>query len=425
MELIGRRSGLKYKPIINIYNSYCYYISSAQKILSSATFRRKIPEINRLQYPWNEILSIFSIYQNSNPDFKKYEEVINKYFDHHMNNGGFQNQVMSYIFLPLIYKFFNNDFLTIFEEVSFKWIYIQKAKKKTFNFFKDNNMNNKLFGMFEEMYNYLQINTANIHYKHPEVLLCSLYLVGKSGHAVNVVDTNNGVYVMDDSEVFKPLRDYLNELGDKFVSVTISDFDKEFEKLIPQGNFKEEARIHKISLTNWKHVDDAKYLLELARGELDSETINYEFDSNGIKGLFSGFRKHNYNNIMMNSDNSMIGGVGLGMVANDIFINTLPYTIKTLIWILNILLFSLILLIIILKILKVKNNKKIQEYQNKIHKMNQKLHKDVVKKVINKNFTLEQEIEDDSEKRITKAIINPLRHNKTTLFANKLFTNLL
>ena len=57
--------------------------------------------------------------------------------------------------------------------------------------------------------------------------------------------------------------------------------------------------------------------------------------------------------------------------------------------------------------------------------MNQKLHKDVMKKVINKNFTLEQEIEDDSEKRITKAIINPLRYNKTTLFANKLFTNLL
>ena len=278
-------------------------------------------------------------------------------------------------------------------------------------------MNNELFGMFEEMYNYLQINSTNIHYKHPEVLLCSLYLIGKAGHAVNIVDTKNGVYVMDDSEIFKPLQDYLNELGDKFVSVTISDFDKEFEKLIPQGNFKEEARIHKISLTNWKHVDDVKYLLELARGELDSETIKYEFDSNRIKGLFNGFIKHNYNN-MINNDNSMIGGVGLGMVANDIFINTLPYTIKTLVWILNILLFSMILLIIILKILKVKNNKKIQEYQNKIHKMNQKLHKDIVKKVINKNFTLEQEIEDDSEKRITKAIINPLRHNR-------LFTNFL
>jgi hypothetical protein len=403
-ELIGRTTGLKYIPIMNIYNSYCYYISSVQKIMSSKTFRNNISKISSLEAPWNEIMSIFDIY-SKNGSFKDYETVLNKYFAPHMNNGGIPNIVMSQIFLPLLYHFFTDDFKSMFEEISFKYVYIAKAPKSSFNFFNDDKLNNELYSYFTSMYEYLTSNINDIHYKHPEMLLASIYLENKCGHAINVLDSKDGVYVFDDDVIVKPLKVYLEELGEKFVRVVISDFDIEFNKLLPRTGFKHEARIHKITITNWKHEDDAKYLIELQRGNmLDSQIASYDFNS---------------------INNGLTGGTILDTVALGIFAESLPKHLQILLWIVNGLLITLILIIIVMKIIGSKNNKEIQKVQNKLQRITVKSTKAANTSFKNVTKTLTTEIENDVEKNIENEVANMITPNKvgkSLLRATKLFS---
>jgi hypothetical protein len=314
-----------------------------------------------------------------------------------MNDGGIPNIVMSQIFLPIIYHYFTSEFKTIFEEISFKWIYISKAPKSSFKFFNESIMNEDLYRWFCEMYNYIDKEKDNIHYGHPEIMLASIYLQGTTGHAINILDSQDDVYVIDDDTVMKPLKDYLNDLGEKFVRLVISDFDKDFADRLPRTGFKQEARIHKISITNWKHEDDAKYFIELQRDHpLDSQIATYEFGN----------------------ESGMTGGSPLSFVLVGMFVEALPRHITVLIWIINALLITLILIIVILKIIGAKNNEKIQKIQSRIQKLGMKIHKDVS---MNGSSIMMKDIENETEKQVESVAETPVLVKKSLLKATRLF----
>jgi hypothetical protein len=219
------------------------------------------------------------------------------------------------------------------------------------------------------------------------MLLASIYLEGKSGHAINILDAKDGIYVFDDDTVVKPLKEYLNDLGEKFIRLTINDFDKEFADLLPRTGFKHEARIHKVSITNWKHEDDAKYLLEVQRGVLlDSQNANYEFNGAG----------------------AMTGGSPVEFVVYSFFFQELPQHVKILVWVVNSLLLSLIVIIIVMKVIKAKNNKEIQRIQRKIRKASGQ-----AKQFVDKQISMK--IENDVEEEVEKATPSPIKYNKALM----------
>jgi hypothetical protein len=261
-------------------------------------------------------------------------------------------------------------------------------------------MNEDLYKWFSEMYNYLSNNISEIHYKHPEMLLASIYLSGKSGHAICVLDDTEGnMLVFDDDTVVKPLKDYLNELGDKFVRLTINDFDKDIADRLPRTGFKQEARIHKISITNWKHEDDAKYLIELQRDNpMDSQIATYEFEENS----------------------GMTGGSPLSFVVVGMFLDSLPKHAIIMIWIINGLLLTLILIIVILKIIGAKNNERIQKIQSKIHKLGNKIHTDAA--MSGASIMMKQDLENDTEKKVESVADTPVLVKKSLLRASRLFS---
>lgn len=265
---IKDRNGTVYIGIRNFYNSFCYYISVVQRLHSSRTLGSLLlseslsstGEQGTLDSKILEILKIYAGITESNiketyDKMLSFENVIKEVINPRLHNGGSPDETMKFLFLPVIFRNFEQSFTTILEEINFNPIHFSGFSSMFDSKFVLTNypeFNNGLKKTYEDMYSCIKkyvfegktpfnITVMSVYFKDEENKRSSY-----SGHAINIVRSLKDIYVIDDDINIRTFNNYIQNARNSILEIEIKDVDDDTLKMIKTSqNLEINKRIYR------------------------------------------------------------------------------------------------------------------------------------------------------------------------------------
>lgn len=250
----------------NYYNSFCYYISSIQRLHGSTTLTKCIKSglrLDAISYKLARILFDYSDvdvnnFQEVYNKMTKYQSTIDSLIDVNMKGGGDPQKVMTYLFLPIIHHYYNQSFKNIIEELNFnpnhfcnlKYIY-----ENCFAITVDAEYNKELMKWYEEMLKdingYVFQGTRQFCVGTLAIYLQNEYKEKspKSGHAVTMILSNKDeLFIIDDDHGIVKMDNYVDNARESIFQIELKDVPNNILVKLHKYNVEIDKRIYRAVL---------------------------------------------------------------------------------------------------------------------------------------------------------------------------------
>lgn len=245
----------KHIALYNYDNSMCYHISVIQRLHSSPTLNKlcqslDLNEKNLDKNNINQVLMLpIKIYSeidkggNDSDIYTRIKEYFNWFVPNYVSNRGRHgyapNILFIYFLLPVINKYFPNDFKTIIEELHISKINFNNIDyvcndtilNEENTFLRDEEDRKEILEQYREM-----INNLPKKYDRGRFVSAILEIYPNKdktgGHAITLIrgkntnDELNNFYIIDDQNSISKLADYYNFRKEKLYEISIRDIDE-------------------------------------------------------------------------------------------------------------------------------------------------------------------------------------------------------
>lgn len=235
------------KPIYNYFNSFCYYISTIQRLKSSPTLCKRLEkDVDKLTPLDKNVLWLLINYDKVEIEKEQQEftNIIRYKLSNEMKYGNCPYKLLTQLFVPIIFKFFRDDFEKILNELNLHHKQFKNVvSEEDFNFTTNDNYNNRIYKDYCEMMN-TPFNVELTRFKVGVmcIFFTDVYARHKnnkyepsrsSGHAVTIaLSTDDKFYVLDDSHMLVLFDTYLEFILDTVYEIELKDINDESINLL-------------------------------------------------------------------------------------------------------------------------------------------------------------------------------------------------
>ena len=251
-------NGTLHIAIKNYKNSLCYLVAVIQKLHSSPTLNKLSLTIddNTLTSYQKDLMKLIQIYakltkDNVNETYTELNKQLEKFGDLYITNinDGYLTQcVLYYYYLPIFKKIWSENFNTICSELALFFRNTDEMNYKTNDvftgglaWFKPKYQNEALNTYLDNKY---EIKVA------PQPVACAIVHVfpnkdsSNGGHAIVLLKTPKGWFVIDDNNNFESYDDYVKNHKSRIYKIEIQDIDENSAKELSMEN-----RVHRYTKT--------------------------------------------------------------------------------------------------------------------------------------------------------------------------------
>lgn len=262
------RNGTIYIGIQNFYNSFCYYISTVQRLHSSITLNNLLlkpcEDVPKYALKIIEILKVYAKITEENieqiyKEMNNFQNVIEKILHQKMKNGGNPDEVLKCLFLPIIFTMYPRDFCNILNEIRYNPIHISKSKlmiDSKFELTNDEKFNNWLKNSYDKMESSLKdfvIKNYNFNITTMSIMIRDENgnINEHGGHAVNLVRGYDGIYIIDDNVNIRDINNYIQNVRNSIKQIELTDIDDETINILKNScsGFDVNKRIYRVIIT--------------------------------------------------------------------------------------------------------------------------------------------------------------------------------
>lgn len=235
------------KPIYNYFNSFCYYISTIQRLKSSPTLCKRLEkDVDKLTPLDKNVLWLLINYDKVEIEKEQQEftNIIRYKLSNEMKYGNCPYKLLTQLFAPIIFKFFKDDFEKILNELNLHHKQFKNVvSEEDFNFTTNDNYNKRIYKDYCEMMN-TPFNVELTRFKVGVmcIFFTDVYARHKnnkyepsrsSGHAVTIaLSTDDKFYVLDDSHMLVLFDTYLEFILDTVYEIELKDISDESINLL-------------------------------------------------------------------------------------------------------------------------------------------------------------------------------------------------
>ena len=238
------------KPIYNYFNSFCYYISTIQRLKSSPTLCKRLEkDVDKLTPLDKNVLWLLINYDKVEieKEQQEFSNIIRYKLSNQMKYGNCPYKLLTQLFAPIIFKFFRDDFEKILNELNLHHKQFKNVvSEEDFVFTTNDNYNKRIYKDYCEMMN-TPFNVKLTRFKVGVmcIFFTDVYARHKnnkhepsrsSGHAVTIaLSTDDKFYVLDDSHMLVLFDTYLEFILDTVYEIELKDIsDESIDLLIDQ-----------------------------------------------------------------------------------------------------------------------------------------------------------------------------------------------
>ena len=235
------------KPIYNYFNSFCYYISTIQRLKSSPTLCKRLEkDVDKLTPLDKNVLWLLINYDKVEIEKEQQEftNIIRYKLSNEMKYGNCPYKLLTQLFAPIIFKFFRDDFEKILNELNLHHKQFKNVvSEEDFNFTTNDNYNKRIYKDYCEMMN----TPFNVELSRFKVGVMCIFFTDvyarhknnkyepsrSSGHAVTIaLSTDDKFYVLDDSHMLVLFDTYLEFILDTVYEIELKDINDESINLL-------------------------------------------------------------------------------------------------------------------------------------------------------------------------------------------------
>lgn len=235
------------KPIYNYFNSFCYYISTIQRLKSSPTLCKRLEkDVDKLTPLDKNVLWLLINYDKVEIEKEQQEftNIIRYKLSNEMKYGNCPYKLLTQLFAPIIFKFFRDDFEKILNELNLHHKQFKNVvSEEDFNFTTNDNYNKRIYKDYCEMMN----TPFNVELSRFKVGVMCIFFTDvyarhkknkyepsrSSGHAVTIaLSTDDKFYVLDDSHMLVLFDTYLEFIIDTVYEIELKDINDESINLL-------------------------------------------------------------------------------------------------------------------------------------------------------------------------------------------------
>lgn len=236
--------------LFNYENSFCHHIAVLQRLHSSPTLNNllnkyeNINDISKDQYIIDIIypVHLYAKYKGDNDDEELqlytnmkqyYSYFVQKYVSSVGMNGYLPLNVLVYIFMPVIYNIFPNDFQTIISE-----LHMDKIDFNTIEYVVKDIIINESNAFFKNEFTQKQYDLYNVMIKElPNKFVKKQFVSAvlevypnkdkTGGHAITLIKSiDNSFYIIDDQNSISKLEDYYTLRKSRLYYISVRDIDE-------------------------------------------------------------------------------------------------------------------------------------------------------------------------------------------------------
>lgn len=235
------------KPIYNYFNSFCYYISTIQRLKSSPTLCKRLEkDVDKLTPLDKNVLWLLINYDKVEIEKEQQEftNIIKYKLSNEMKYGNCPYKLLTQLFVPIIFRFFKDDFEKILNELNLHHKQFKNVvSEDDFVFTTNDNYNKRIYKDYCEMMN-TPFNVELTRFKVGVmcIFFTDVYARHKnnkyepsrsSGHAVTIaLSTDDKFYVLDDSHMLVLFDTYLEFILDTVYEIELKDINDESINLL-------------------------------------------------------------------------------------------------------------------------------------------------------------------------------------------------
>ena len=254
--------GTHHIPLYNYDNHFCYWNSVIQRLHSSPTLNANLIQIettinqtNTVEYIMLKPVLIYAQLEQtklSNDEIiSTYRKIIN-YMNAtipnlvHQNgqNGYIPHYLLNFIYCPIIYALFPNDFINIMNEIHISKNEFDVSKnvvKDTLTtgnpFFANSTMTKRIIQLFDDMSDYMGKELRDVQFSL-EPFTTAIFEIFPNkdqtgGHAItlirgysNLEPTNIDYFLIDDQRAIDTFANYYKHREDRIYEISIKDIDE-------------------------------------------------------------------------------------------------------------------------------------------------------------------------------------------------------
>lgn len=290
------------KPIYNYFNSFCYYISTIQRLKSSPTLCKRLEkDVDKLTPLDKNVLWLLINYDKVEIEKEQQEftNIIRYKLSNEMKYGNCPYKLLTQLFGPIIFRFFRDDFEKILNELNLHHKQFKNVvSEEDFVFTTNDNYNKRIYKDYCEMMN----TPFNVELSRFKVGVMCIFFTDvyarhknnkyepsrSSGHAVTIaLSTDDKFYVLDDSHMLVLFDTYLEFILDTVYEIELKDInDESINLLIDQvednqnlkGKFIFDKRIYRFVIK--RKQDNA-----LLGGEVNEQPVTTDKQTNTTDNL--------------------------------------------------------------------------------------------------------------------------------------------
>ena len=235
------------KPIYNYFNSFCYYISTIQRLKSSPTLCKRLEkDVDKLTPLDKNVLWLLINYDKVEIEKEQQEftNIIRYKLSNEMKYGNCPYKLLTQLFAPIIFRFFRDDFEKILNELNLHHKQFKNVVSgEDFVFTTNDNYNKRIHKDYCEMLN----TPFNVELSRFKVGVMCIFFTDvyarhknnkyepsrSSGHAVTIaLSTDDKFYVLDDSHMLVLFDTYLEFILDTVYEIELKDINDESINLL-------------------------------------------------------------------------------------------------------------------------------------------------------------------------------------------------
>ena len=235
--------------LFNYENSFCHHIAVLQRLHSSPTLNKLLNKYENIHDISNDSYIIDMIYPvhlyakykgNDDEELqlytnmkKYYSYFVQKYVSSVGMNGYLPLNVLVYIFMPVIYNIFPNDFQTIISE-----LHMDKIDFNTIEYVVKDIILNESNAFFKNEFTQKQYDLYKVMIKElPNKFIKKQFVSAvlevfpnkdkTGGHAITLIKSiDNSFYIIDDQNSISKLEDYYTLRKSRLYSISVRDIDE-------------------------------------------------------------------------------------------------------------------------------------------------------------------------------------------------------